>query len=200
MNENDKKLAAIIDYKTGYIETNLDNINYGLHLQLPVYIYLIKSFMPNVNISGFYLQKILNNYDLDSSNIEENLRKKLKLDGFTIDKEDIIEKFDSSYESSEVIKSMSTTSKGFSRYAKLVNDSDIDVICNIVSENINNVIKNIENTEFSINPKRIDNELLGCKYCKFKELCYQKEEDIKDLENKKIEDILGKDGVYANLD
>ena len=84
-------LVAIIDYKTGSVETTLDNINYGLHLQLPVYIYLTKNGLhKNIKITGFYLQKILNNSSVDCDDVLEDLRKKLKLDGFTIDDEDLI--------------------------------------------------------------------------------------------------------------
>ena len=88
----------------------------------------------NIKITGFYLQKILNNSSVDCDDVEEDLRKKLKLDGFTIDDEDLINKFDSSYENSEVIKGMSVTSKGFSRYAKLVSSENIEKISSLVDE------------------------------------------------------------------
>ena len=68
LEDNDGKyLVAIIDYKTGYVPTTLDNINYGLHLQLPVYIYLTKRGLhKDIKITGFYLQKILNGKTVDS--------------------------------------------------------------------------------------------------------------------------------------
>ena len=76
-------------------------------------------------------------------------------------------------------------------YTKLFKESDIDIIVNLVDKHINEVLENIKLGNFDINPKRIDNELIGCKYCKFKDICYKKEEDIKDLINKKTSDILG---------
>lgn len=187
--EDSKILAAIIDYKTGSIQTNLDNINYGLNLQLPVYIYLTKNGLhKNIQITGFYLQKILNNKDLDGTiKDEEN---KLKLDGYTINNEAIIKKFDDTYEKSEIIKSMSITQKGFSSYAKTVSNDDIEKINNVVDKKIEEVINNVEEANFPINPKRIDNKLIGCDFCKFKDLCFRKEEDIVDLENTKFKDIL----------
>ena len=184
-------LVAIIDYKTGSVETTLDNINYGLHLQLPVYIYLTKNGLhKNIKITGFYLQKILNNPSVDCDDVEEDLRKKLKLDGFTIDDEDLINKFDSSYENSEVIKGMSVTSKGFSRYAKLVSSENVEKISSLVDEKIDEVVESIDNANFDINPKRINGELVGCQFCNFKDVCFRKEEDIVDLEYTKLEDIL----------
>ena len=34
----------VVDYKTGNPNLNLKNVQYGLDMQLPVYIYLIKNF------------------------------------------------------------------------------------------------------------------------------------------------------------
>ena len=189
LEKDNKMYIAIIDYKTGELKTDLDNINYGLHLQLPVYIYLTKKGLKkDVYVSGFYLQKILNNKGIDS-NIEDE-EKKLKLDGYTIDDIDIISMFDDTYENSDVIKSMKLTSNGFSSYAKLFKEEDIDKIVKLVDKLIDDVINNMEDGNFDIDPKRIDNNLIGCKYCNFKDLCYRKEEDIKDLDNKTFEEIM----------
>ena len=32
---------TIVDYKTGTIDTHIESMKYGLHMQLPVYLYLI---------------------------------------------------------------------------------------------------------------------------------------------------------------
>jgi ATP-dependent helicase/DNAse subunit B len=189
--EDDIVLCAIIDYKTGSVETTLDNINDGLHLQLPVYIYLTKKLFNNeVKITGFYLQKIINNAKVDVDNVEEDIKSRLKLEGYTLSDENIIEEFDSSYENSQVIKSMCKTKNGFARYSKLISEEEIDKIIKIVEDKINEVIKGIENTDFKINPKRIDNSLVGCNYCKYHELCYKKEENIVNLDKVTIDKIL----------
>ena len=201
LEDNDGKyLVAIIDYKTGYVPTTLDNINYGLHLQLPVYIYLTKRGLhKDIKITGFYLQKILNGKTVDSDSFEEDSKKALKLDGYSIDSEEELIKFDRTYTKSDVIKGMATTSKGFSHYAKLFNDSDIEKIDRIVDERINEVVEAIWNGDFPINPKRVKGELIGCEFCKYKEICYRREEDIVDLEYKTREDILGGD-LNAKVD
>lgn len=88
---------------------------------------------------------------------------------------------------------MATTSKGFAHYAKLFNDDDIEKIDAIVEERINEVVEAVEEGNFPINPKRLKGELIGCEFCKYKELCYRKEEDIVDLEYKTRKEILGDD-------
>lgn len=190
LEEDGKTLVAIIDYKTGSVETTLDNINYGLHLQLPVYIYLTKKGLhKDVRVGGFYLQKILSNPKIDSENVDEDVRKSLRLEGFTLDDEEVIRKFDSSYEKSEVIKGMALTKNGFARYTKLVSDKDVDTIVELVDNKINETVEAIEKTNFAINPKRIDGKLVGCEFCKFKEICYRREEDIVNLKYTKYEDL-----------
>jgi ATP-dependent helicase/DNAse subunit B len=187
--ENGKKIAVITDYKTGNITSSLDNINYGLHLQLPVYVYLTqKKMYENFEVAGFYLQKILPSIDIDSD--ENEMIKKLRLEGYTISDEEIISKIDSNYSKSLVIKGMSKTNNGFSHYAKLINKEGIEKVTNLVDNKINEVIKNVEEGNFSINPKRIDGKIVGCEFCEFKDLCYRKEEDIINLKNTKFEEII----------
>ena len=93
-------------------------------------------------------------------------------------------------ENSEVIKGMGVTSKGFSRYAKLVSSNNVEKISSLVDEKIDEVVESIDNVNFDINPKRINGELVGCQFCNFKDVCFRKEEDIVDLEYTKLEDIL----------
>ncbi len=186
---DNKTLGIVIDYKTGSISTSVDNINYGLNLQLPIYIYLAKNLEPNIKIGGFYLQKILNNPKVDEE--FEDRRKALKLEGFSISDENILKDIDSSYENSDVIKSLKMTSNGFASYSKVLSENQIDEITKIAEEKIKNAAENILNCNFDINPKAINNENIGCTYCKFKDLCFMKEEDVVNLENKKIKDILG---------
>ena len=60
--ENNKTYLVIIDYKTGFPHTNLNNTIYGIDMQLPVYLYLAKEgLFKDAEVIGFYLQKILNN-------------------------------------------------------------------------------------------------------------------------------------------
>ena len=190
LKEGNNTYVSIIDYKTGNTELSLDNINYGLNMQLPMYLYLIKKDMKDVNIIGFYLQKILDSKKINSTDKQKDEVDTLKLIGYTINDENLIEKFDNTYINSDVIKSMKITKNGFYKYAKLVSKEDIDKIFNIVDNHVDNFVKSIEKGDFKINPKRIDNELIGCKYCKFKDLCFKKEEDIVDLKNVTKEEIL----------
>ena len=191
--DNDKTYVVIIDYKTGNPDINLNNSVYGIDMQLPVYLYLTKNMnIKNVEVIGFYLQRILDNeINKEKGKSYSSIKKdKLKLLGYTNSEEELISLFDKNYFDSEVIKSMKKTSNGFSKYARLINSSDIDKLINLTEKHIDNAFDKVLDGDFSIKPKRIDNELVSCKYCKYRDVCFRKEEDIENLKEKDILEYL----------
>ncbi len=196
-NVNGEELISIIDYKTGNPSTSLYNIVYGIDMQLPVYLYLVKysNLFTNPKFVGFYLQKILHNEILKSNNKTYLDQKKdnLKLIGYSTTDEGMLSRFDPTYENSEFIKSMKITSKGFYAYAKVIEDVKIGALINLVDEKINSAIEDILSAKFDINPKRIGMENVGCAFCKYKDICYMKEEDIVNLKEYKDFSFLGGD-------
>ena len=178
---NGKTVVAIIDYKTGNPNLNINNSIYGLEMQLPVYIYLIKNEIKDVKIGGFYLQKILNNITDKEKRLDS-----LKLQGYTNSDLDIIDKVDSSFNDSKVIKSLRTSSKGFYAYSKIINDEEIDILNKVVETKIKEASMDILDSKFDINPKEMNNEVIGCKFCKYKDICFMKPKDtvtLKEVKN-----------------
>ena len=188
-NENDKTYLVIIDYKTGSLHTNLNNTIYGIDMQLPVYLYLASNTdtIKNATVIGFYLQKILNNEIIkqDNKSYEKQKKDNLKLQGYSINDENLLEKFDSTYKDSEVIKSMKVGNNGFYSYSKTISQSEINKLIQITESNINKAFNDILDAKFDINPKRIGKNNVGCEFCKYKDICYMKEEDIVNLEEYK---------------
>ena len=177
------KYASIVDYKTGNPSLDLNNSIYGIDLQLPVYVYLLKNKYPNIRIVGFYLQKILNGViSCDNKKDYNSLKEdKLKLHGYTNNDENLISLFDSNYYDSNVIKGMKTSSKGISS-KKVLSDDDIIKLYNITEDKINLAIDNILDCDFSINPKRVGSDNLGCMFCKYKDVCFMNESDVVNLD------------------
>ena len=178
---NGQTIVAIVDYKTGNPNLNINNSIYGLEMQLPIYIYLIKNEIKDVKIGGFYLQKILNNITDKEKKLDS-----LKLQGYTNSDLDIIDKVDSSFNDSKIIKSLRTSSKGFYAYSKIINDEEIDILNKIVESKIKEASINILDSMFDINPKEMNNEVIGCKFCKYKDICFMKPKDtitLKEIKN-----------------
>ena len=183
-------LVSIIDYKTGNTLINLNNSIYGIGMQLPIYLYLVvkSNIFNNPKIIGIYLQKILNNY----KNIEDK-EISLKLNGYSINDENLLNIFDPTYENSLYIKGMKKSKNGFYSYTKLLSNEDISNLVNLVDKKINDARDLILKGDFSINPKRIGDINEGCSFCKYKDLCFMREEDIINLKEYKDLSFLGGD-------
>lgn len=187
---NNKTILEIIDYKTGNPILDLNNLIYGIGMQLPIYVYLVSKSneFKNIKIGGFYLQKVINpliNRDL-TNNYDTLKKNNLKLQGYSNSDTNILEFIDTGYTDSKIIKGLRTSSKGFYPYSKILDNTDIDYIINTVDNKIDEAYNNIINGNFKINPKRIGNINKGCEYCKYKDLCFMKENDIVNLKEVKF--------------
>lgn len=180
--EGEETLVSLIDYKTGKTDINIDKAIYGLNLQLPIYLYLVKNSHKFTNpiFVGFYLQEIIHNKIINDgkNNYDEKKRALLKLRGYSIDNHNLLSQFDTSYRDSKVIKSMKVGNNGFYAYSKVLKQKDIDKLIELVEAKIKESSSDIIDGNFDINPKKIEHENVSCKYCEFKDVCYMREKDI----------------------
>ena len=187
---NDKTVVSIVDYKTGNPMISLDNVTYGIGMQLPIYLYLVSKSnkFKNVIIGGFYLQKVLNTVvNNDNSSSYETLKKNnLQLQGYSTSNEEVLDLVDKSYNDSLVIKGLRTSSKGFYSYSKVINESEINKLVSEVDDRIENAFNGVSEGKFDINPKRIGKINKGCEFCKYYDICYRKENDIVNLKEVKF--------------
>ncbi len=172
---------VIIDYKTGETDIDLRLAPYGLKLQLPIYIYLIKYLYPKSQIVGIYLQNIISpiiNYLPEKTKLDQ-IDEHLKLNGYTLGNETLISEFDPTYENSEYIKSLSLTQNGFSRFAKLLTEKEFNDLGAFAEDKINEMINNINKANFKIEPKIKGTDNISCKFCKYQSICFKTEKDNK---------------------
>ena len=81
---------------------------------------------------------------------------------------------------------------GFYSYSKVLSEEEMQKISKIVEDNIVKAIGLIKIGDFNINPKRIENNDIGCMYCPFKDICFHTERDVKILkEYKDLEFLRG---------
>lgn len=178
---------VLIDYKTGSITLDLSTVKNGLNLQLPIYIYLMKKIYPNSKIVGIYLEHIISPlFNNTGVSIKEQQEDHFKLTGYSINNENIIKRFDETFEKSKYIKSMTFTDKGFGRFSKVLNEEDFDKLKDIAEEKINEAIKNIKKCDFTINPKILGMNNLSCTYCPYKSVCFVKEDDYVNIQSDDI--------------
>lgn len=183
--DNDKTIVSLIDYKTGNADINLKYKDYGLNMQLPIYIYLINhSKLKNIKIAGFYLQKIhLEVPKKENKLLDDKLKENLKLEGYSNKNKDYLRLIDEEFENSSVIKSMKVKNDGdFYYYSKVLSDDEIEELSNFTEQKLNEAAKKILKAEFNINPKKIGKTNKGCQFCKFKDICYMEDYDIIKIE------------------
>ncbi|MGM9972031.1 MAG: PD-(D/E)XK nuclease family protein [Anaeroplasmataceae bacterium] len=173
MTDDNKSFVAVVDYKTGNDVLGFKNIKAGQNLQLPIYLYILKNsndYKSSIPV-GFYLQRIKMNND------------NYMLEGYTNSDIKIMSKIDPNYENSEYIKNLKISKNGeFYKYAKLLNDSDIDNAVKETHEAILKAYDDIKIGNYVINPKRNEKgKELSCGYCEFKGICYKKNRDYQTL-------------------
>ena len=88
------------------------------------------------------------------------------------------------------------SNKGFYAYSKIFNQAMLNTLLDIVDKNIITARDKILDREFYINPKKIGiKDLVGCEYCKYKELCFMTEDNIVNLKEYKNLEFL-EDEIY----
>ena len=180
---------SIVDYKTGNIDTHIEPMKYGLHMQLPVYLYLMHygRVFSNPIFTGIYYQNILFDYPKwDKSELDES--KRYYLNGYSTDEVSVLEKFDSTYEDSNYIKNMKYDSeKGFSRYSMIFSNDDLYNMIKYTKNKIFENTQDILDANFLINPKIYDKKNISCEFCPFQDICFYTDSDYRYLD--KVDDL-----------
>ena len=186
MLDKENKKLIIIDYKTNDFRFQKQKIKYGMDIQLPIYAYLLDETYPQFGKTGLYIQNVcLNHKDKLNENryklmgltvrsLEEVKRLDLSLgtlfdeDGKLIQKSAFIHKCSLKNEGKEL------ASKGY------IEKTEMEQFTQIAKEQVLLASEHIRTGEFPISPIKVKGEITyGCSYCKFKDICFVKEEDIR---------------------
>lgn len=186
---------AIVDYKTGSYPSNLNNLKYGIEIQLATYIYLVEksNLFENPIFTGCYFQHtFLGNIKTKSNKtIKEVILDKLKLEGYSTTDLSILSIFDHSYMNSNIIRSMKIGDNGFNRFSKVLDNIEVLNLVNYTDKVIRESTKNILDANFEIKPKKIENLDKSCEYCKYKDICFKDINDYITLEKSNDLSFLG---------
>ena len=191
--KNGKTYFRIIDYKTGRTLFDIEKMKAGLQLQLAIYTAEAAAYINTENEAavptGMYYYKIddplLEVKDgkglPEEKETELELMKKLRLDGLTVDENEIIALHDSSLisqdgsripGSSSVLKyeckKDGTLKKGMEK--TIVKELEFDNIQKMASDKAKTLAEEILRGEMSVNPYsyKLEN---ACQYCVYKSVC-----------------------------
>ena len=113
-----------------------------------------------------------------SLKLDKELKERYYLQGYSTDNIDELERFDSTYQDSELIRSMKYTDKGFGTYSKILDSKQllelVDYTKNIIEEKTDSILE----ADFRIDPKVYNGENISCRYCGFKDICFHKDYDL----------------------
>ncbi len=197
----DDTYFAIVDYKSGTIDTKIEPMKYGLHMQLPIYLYLIHygNVFNNPIFTGIYYQNILFNYPTWSKKYDQEQQEKYYLQGYSTDNISSLARFDSTYEKSTLIKSMAyNEEKGFNHNSKIITDNILYNLVKYTKDHIDSKADAIINAEFNIDPKVYDKKNISCQFCSFKDICYMQDNNLTYLD--KVDDLSFLGGEENGLD
>ena len=141
-----------------------------------------------------YLEPILTEVLKNEKNkkYQDLLKKEYKWVGYTIDNTKRVSEIDNNYLNDSFINGLKVKNDGtFYSYSKVLRIDEIDKLLEIVTKNIDNVIESIKTSNFKINPKRIDNENVSCKFCPYQDICFMTNNDIENLKKYKNLEFLG---------
>ena len=159
-------------------------------MQLPIYLFLIHygNLFDNPIFTGIYYQNILFSYPSWSLKIEKEKKNRYLLNGYSTDDISILSRFDSTYEDSEMIKSMKySLEKGFGHYSKIIDNDALYKLLIYTKNHIYDRVDSILKADFDINPKVYESINVSCKYCSFKDICFMREDNLVYLD--KVEDL-----------
>lgn len=206
--EEDNLYVKVIDYKSGTTQLDLIKLYYGLQIQLALYlnaaIELERKRFPEKTVKPagifYYNTKdpILNKEDVKNpENPQEEILKKLKMDGICSAEPEILEKLDKNLAAGKSVESIAVpvkyTAKGtISSNSKVANQEEFAIMMDYVQDKAKKIGQQILKGNTSVNPFEKQKEN-ACEYCPYKEVCGFDEKlpgyGYRRLENYKSEEL-----------
>lgn len=182
--EGNNKFLAVIDYKSSKKEFASKKVPYGMDLQLPIYLYLLKNdkkYKDYKIIGSFYqsfLPKDIGTLDDSTKYYKENYAQGI---------------YTRYYERLSLIASIVGSAKlkriepgkepDIKKGQIFYTDEELDALVEVVKERFKKTFESIRNNEFPIAPKTIKNDNMSdaCHYCVYKDICHRKQSDYVEI-------------------
>ena len=184
LEKDDSKYIRIVDYKSGDKSINLTEVYYGLQLQLLVYLDAIiesdKYKKSTLKPAAILYNRIDNpivksNEDQKDSIINEEILKKLRMNGLVLKDKDIIGEMDLSLKEGDrktslVIPANFDKNGNIGRYTKGVTDEEFDILREYVKYEVKELCERMVGGDISIIPCKNKNGT-SCDFCSYASIC-----------------------------
>lgn len=170
----------VIDYKTGTKDLSLQEMYYGLQLQLPIYLQAVleaqkQQIQANHYPAGiFYYQlddPMIETNSIEASKIYGEWIQETKLKGLTLKDATLVEAMDPHISNSSDILPVGLKKDGdFTASSKVATMEEFDCLLQHVQDHVIKMAQSILSGDISIQPIEFDG-LRACQYCDFLSVC-----------------------------
>lgn len=187
--EEEKLYIKIIDYKSGNTSFDLVSLYHGLQLQLVVYmnaaIELEKREEPNKEVipAGILYYNVKDpivdkeeeysgeTVDESQEKVQQEILKKLKMNGLVNEEKEIIQKMDKTITKSSSVIPVSFNKDGsLSRYSSTASSNQFHQLSKFVNQKIQQLGKEILDGHIEVNPYQLGDRT-GCDFCSYRSIC-----------------------------
>ncbi len=179
---DNKYCVVIIDYKTKNTP-KIDHklFDYGLDLQNFIYFYLLKHDRADdeFELIGTFQQRIKPQHKVNHPDFINDFQ----LFGYATSNEEKLRQFEPDFAEKKLsaLKNVEVTKSGFAKRSKVADEEMIEQFNKIVDQKIKQVVTTINNNDYHINPKIINNKDASCLNCHLRPICLKMKDNYVNL-------------------
>ena len=184
INEENKEFVRIVDYKWGKNDINLNDVYYGLQLQLLVYMDAILEggeipdnipIKPAAMLYSRMDNPIISRSTLvDDEEVKRRIIESFKMKGMLIKDLDILSYMDKALEepksSSKIIKAARNKDGSLSKGTAGVTDEQFEIIRAYIKKSIKDLCSDMMSGHIKIEPKK-SKDKDSCRFCSYSSIC-----------------------------
>lgn len=178
-----KRYARVIDYKSGNTTLNLEDVYYGLRLQLFLYLDAVLSMRQALPAGVFYQKLSQGAMRLDGARADESFEakqnKKLSLSGFVLRDKAVVEKMCSDPEQLEQLLPLTPRRQGGKALAgevtetskkRTLTEKEFSILRRHTRRKLTEMAGELLQGHAEVSPMHTSN-VDACKYCKYSSVC-----------------------------
>jgi ATP-dependent helicase/nuclease subunit B len=176
--DEDGIYLKVIDYKSGYAKFDLSNFYYGLQMQLVLYMNAVLEIerkkadeKPVIPAGMFYYSLKDPLVDFDPEHDPENqILRKLQMDGYVNSDYKIIEHMENDLSSKCISIPVTRTKSGYGAYSKIMNTACFENVQQYAMDKLRESGNEMMDGKISIYPYQKKKET-ACDFCDYREVC-----------------------------
>lgn len=178
--ENGKVYVKVVDYKSGNKKLSLEEVYYGLSLQLPAYmnaaLEMLRETEPESEIvpASMLYSRLQNPYvDETVKDVEAELRSLMRPEGLSADADEILTLLDEESDGkSDVVRIARNKDGSLSKSSQAISEEAFATVLSYTQHKMNELMKEMRGGEIGAEPAHIEKDKnSSCTYCSYRGIC-----------------------------